>query len=103
MRNITVSVTDKAYKTARLWAINHNTSISGVLQIFIASLDKIPFSADIDQKISHARRVAIAQDRLDAYRAVEPGEKPASLMALPPPDPDANNFLVQALASVLKK
>ena len=38
MKNITVAVSDNAYKTARLWAANSGTSVSAFVQIVIENV-----------------------------------------------------------------
>jgi hypothetical protein len=38
MKNITVSVSDQAYRQARIWAAERGTSISRVVQYFISTL-----------------------------------------------------------------
>jgi hypothetical protein len=38
MKNITESVTDKAWREARVWAAEHDTSLSRIVQYFISSL-----------------------------------------------------------------
>jgi hypothetical protein len=38
MKNITVAVSDNAYKTARLWAANSGTSVSAFVQIAIENV-----------------------------------------------------------------
>jgi hypothetical protein len=41
MKNITVSVSDKAYREARVWAAAHETSLSRVVQHLISTLPNI--------------------------------------------------------------
>lgn len=38
MKNITVTVSDKAYREARVWAAQRDTSLSRVVQYLIATL-----------------------------------------------------------------
>lgn len=38
MKNITVSVSDQAYREARVWAAERDTSLSRVVQYFISTL-----------------------------------------------------------------
>jgi hypothetical protein len=45
MKNITVCVSDKAYREARVWAAAHETSLSRVVQYLIATLPNIKRAA----------------------------------------------------------
>lgn len=38
MRNITVIVDDKVYRQARVWAAEHDTSVSAVVQYMLSTL-----------------------------------------------------------------
>ena len=38
MRNITLTVEDEAYTRARVWAAEHNTSVSAVVQYMLSTL-----------------------------------------------------------------
>jgi hypothetical protein len=38
MRNITVTVDDKVYRQARVWAAEHDTSVSAVVQYMLSTL-----------------------------------------------------------------
>jgi hypothetical protein len=40
MKNITVSVSDDAYIDARIWAAQHETSLSKIVQYFITTLPR---------------------------------------------------------------
>ncbi|MGA7343754.1 MAG: hypothetical protein WBE72_05915 [Terracidiphilus sp.] len=42
MPNITVSVSEKAYRAARLWAALNDTSVSAVVQYCIERLPNLP-------------------------------------------------------------
>ncbi|MGB6742998.1 MAG: hypothetical protein WBE38_05005 [Terracidiphilus sp.] len=55
MPNITVTVSESAYRKARVWAAEHNTSVSAVVQYCIERLPRLP----IAQKgaIATARRI----------------------------------------------
>jgi hypothetical protein len=59
MKNITVSVSDKAYKDARVWAAANSTSVSAAVQVFIETLPRAMSSPDnanlINQRRQHAR------------------------------------------------
>lgn len=41
MRNITVSVTDETYRQARIFAAEHNTSVSAAVQYMLENVRKI--------------------------------------------------------------
>jgi hypothetical protein len=41
MKNITVSVSDKSYREARVWAAQHDSSLSRVVQYLIETLPGI--------------------------------------------------------------
>ncbi len=41
MKNITVTVSDKAYREARVWAAQRDTSLSRVVQYLISTLPNI--------------------------------------------------------------
>jgi len=44
MRNITVAVSDTAYRDARVWAARHDTSISAAVQYLIERLPRLPIA-----------------------------------------------------------
>lgn len=44
MKNITVTVNDEIYLQARIWAAQHNTSVSALVQKFLETLDDDPCS-----------------------------------------------------------
>lgn len=44
MRNITVAVSDSTYRNARIWAANHDCSISSVVQYCIERLPTMPIA-----------------------------------------------------------
>jgi len=68
MKNITVSVTDKAYKEARIWAAAHSTSISAIVQHCIENLPNLKFTAAVVLKMARMRQQAIAND--EAARSI---------------------------------
>ena len=41
MKNITVSVSDKSYRDARVWSAQRDTSLSRIVQHLISTLPKI--------------------------------------------------------------
>jgi hypothetical protein len=45
MRNITVSVSDQAYRRARVWAAERDTSLSRVVQYLIETLPTVSRAA----------------------------------------------------------
>jgi len=45
MRNITVSVTDQAYRRARVWAAERDTSLSRIVQHLIETLPTVSRAA----------------------------------------------------------
>jgi hypothetical protein len=46
MPNITVTVSEKAYRNARVWAAQNSTSISAVVQYCIERLPRLPIAQD---------------------------------------------------------
>jgi hypothetical protein len=42
MKNITVTVSDQSYRQARIWAAQHDTSLSAVVQYLIQTLPGMP-------------------------------------------------------------
>jgi hypothetical protein len=46
MRNITVTVSDEAYRQARVWAAHHDTSVSAVVQHLLTTLPGIARAAN---------------------------------------------------------
>jgi hypothetical protein len=44
-KNITVTVSTEAYRQARIWAAQHDTSISAVVEYLIQTLPGIPRAA----------------------------------------------------------
>ena len=63
MKNITVSVSDKAYKDARAWAALNCTSISAAVQAYIEVLPKVRTSPETLELINRVRQQARARDR----------------------------------------
>ena len=49
MRNITVTVSDEAYRQARVWAANHDTSVSAVVHHLLTTLPGIARAANAFQ------------------------------------------------------
>ena len=45
MKNITVTVSDKSYREARVWAAEHESSLSRIVQYLIETLPGIPRAA----------------------------------------------------------
>jgi hypothetical protein len=45
MKNITVTVSDQAYRNARVWAAQHDASLSSIVQYLIATLPNISRAA----------------------------------------------------------
>jgi len=41
MRNITVSISDQAYRDARVWCAKRDTSVSRVVQTFLEDLPRV--------------------------------------------------------------
>ena len=44
MRNITVTVSDQAYRQARVWAAKRDTSVSAVVEYLISHLPGLPIA-----------------------------------------------------------
>ena len=63
MKNITVSVSDKAYKDARVWAAANSTSVSAAVQVFIETLPRAMSSPDNASLINRRRQQARAKDK----------------------------------------
>jgi hypothetical protein len=38
-KNITVTVSEKSYRRARIWAANHNISLSRLVEAFLSTVD----------------------------------------------------------------
>src|SRR5580658_4215595 len=87
MKNITVAVTDRAYKNARIWAVNHDTSISGIVQIFLEGLASINTVPNVGNKIAQARRMALALDKSADKSAEKSINKSAAKFPAPQPNP----------------
>ena len=45
MRNITVTINDDVYRQARIWAAEHDTSVSAVVGHLLQTLQNIPRAA----------------------------------------------------------
>ena len=63
MKNITVSVSDKAYAAARAWAALNCTSISAAVQAYIEMLPKTKTNPENLELINRVRQQARARDR----------------------------------------
>jgi hypothetical protein len=83
MKNITVSVSDKAYATARVWAATNCTSISAAVQAYIEMLPKTKTNPENLEVINRIRQQARARDRAArkeaaAQNAQSPASKPSA-------------------------
>jgi hypothetical protein len=47
MKNITVCVSDKAYRQARVWAAENDTSLSATVQYLIQRLPRLPVAQNV--------------------------------------------------------
>ena len=64
MKNITVAVSDNAYKTARLWAANSGTSVSAFVQIVIENiLPRMIYDPNDSRLIKELRLRIINKDK----------------------------------------
>jgi hypothetical protein len=72
MKNITLAVSDKTYTAARVWAATNQTSVSGIVQIFLDSLPAMKPLPDIGARIARVRRLALANDKFAAESAKNP-------------------------------
>ena len=77
MRNITVTVADEVYTQARVWAAQHNTTVSAVVQYMLSTL-----RTDWRPKAFIAARAANPSVR-------KPVASPLPLAPTAPPSPDA--------------
>ena len=64
MKNITIAIDDETYRRARLKAAERNTSISGLVKVFLGSLTK---SADEAGKLRRAEDQI--REEIVAFRA----------------------------------
>ena len=62
MRNITVSVSDKAYQDGRIWAAAHGTSISAIVQHCIQNLPNLKFTGAVVMQLVRMKREALLKD-----------------------------------------
>jgi len=62
MRNITVSVSDKAYQDGRIWAAAHGTSISAIVQHCIQNLPNLKFTGAAVMQMVRMKREALLKD-----------------------------------------
>lgn len=63
MRNITVSVSDKAYTAARVWAAANCTSVSAAVQAYIEVLPQKKTTPQYLELLNRFRQQARARDR----------------------------------------
>jgi hypothetical protein len=79
MKNITVSVSDKAYVAARAWAAVNCTSISAAVQAYIEILPRTKTSPENLELINLIRQQARARDRAARFEAAsQNAQSPAS-------------------------
>ena len=78
MKNITVSVSDKAYKDARVWAAANSTSVSAAVQVFIETLPRAMTSPDNANLINQRRQQARAKDNAAARNPTSAAPQPGS-------------------------
>jgi hypothetical protein len=98
MKNITLAVSDQTYKTARIWAATNQTSVSGIVQIFLDNLPTMKPLPDIGARIARVRRLALAKDKFAAESARNP---------IPQTDPSRaaqlNSVFLQKLTETVKQ
>jgi hypothetical protein len=63
VKNITVSVSDKAYTFARTWAAANCTSVSAAVQAYIEMLPRTKTNPENLEVINRVRQQARARDR----------------------------------------
>ncbi len=82
MPNITVTVSESAYRQARVWAAKNNTSVSAVVQYCIERLPNLPIARKA--AVATARRVTpppvtdvstLAQALINGLSPSTPGEE----------------------------
>ncbi|MGP8253850.1 MAG: hypothetical protein ACLQHF_17615 [Terracidiphilus sp.] len=83
MKNITVSVSDKAYAAARTWAAVNCTSVSAAVQAYIEMLPKTKTTPENLEFINRVRQQARARDRAAKNEAAtqipqSPASKPSA-------------------------
>jgi hypothetical protein len=82
MKNITVSVSDQAYKAARTWAVANCTSISAAVQAYIEILVKTNSASGNLELINRIRQQARARDRAARNEAAaQVPQSPASQLS----------------------
>lgn len=96
MKNITVSVSDKAYVAARAWAAVNCTSISAAVQVYIEKLPNVRTSPENLELINRTRQQARARDRADRNEAA------AQSAQVPATRPSAAS-VISMLRSFIKK
>ena len=88
MKNITVTVTDEAYRQARIWAARHDTSLSATVQYLIENLPGLR----VANRAFPAKAADLTLDKPPANQLAAP-EFPAQNSACkssnPPQDPAA--------------
>ncbi len=78
MKNITVSVSDKAYKDARVCPAANSTSVSAAVQVFIETLPRTVASLDTANLINQRRQQARAKDKAAARNTPVAAPQPSS-------------------------
>jgi hypothetical protein len=63
MKNITVKITDSAYKDARIWASAHDTSISAIVQYCLQNLTNLKFTTACTMQMVREREQSLAKTR----------------------------------------
>jgi hypothetical protein len=98
MKNITLAVSDKTYTAARIWAATNQTSVSGIVQIFLDNLPNMKPVADAGKRIARVRRLALAKDKFAAESAKNP---------IPKTDPsreaEVNSVFLQYLTETVQR
>jgi len=79
MRNITVSVSDEVYTRARIWAAQHDSSVSAVVQYMLSTL----------RTERRARAFAAAREANPGVRRPVAARQPSRPFEPPAPDPFA--------------
>ena len=64
MKNITVSVDEKTYRSARIAAAERNSTVSGLVRDFLTSLSSVP-----GEEAESAPRLFAALDKAKGFRA----------------------------------
>jgi|HubBroStandDraft_1064217.scaffolds.fasta_scaffold03593_3 hypothetical protein len=61
MKNITLKISDKAYKDARIWASAHDTSVSALVQYCLEKLPNLQFTTACTMQMVREREQALAK------------------------------------------